>query len=251
MTLPEHSMHVLRWSFLLLILTACDREPPPPSSPPAQEAALSVDIPEVLETPPQTAWHAHLELPSSSARDIPVASLRLAIHLNAWFLDNNRVDTLSDALIAHHAEAQGRLLIAAGHDVPFRRLDEALRAARDAGYRELELEVAAGVPGGEPVPASHGAIFTALPVADASPACPVPDPESAPEPTLRFGRDFAVMGAMDISIIRRVLARHREPWVTCYRNALAAQPDLHGTAHLSFVIGPTGRIQSAAIESAT
>ncbi len=61
----------------------------------------------------------------------------------------------------------------------------------------------------------------------------------------------AVMGCMSKEIIRRVIRKHRNEMRYCYEKHLLAEPKLSGKATLKFVIGTTGKVQSAEIQSSS
>lgn len=81
--------------------------------------------------------------------------------------------------------------------------------------------------------------------------------ESAPEPTraarvprLRSSRP-EVRGALDPSLIRRVVRRHTNETRHCFERALQSQPNLEGRIQAQFIISPDGAVTTANIQSST
>ncbi len=60
-----------------------------------------------------------------------------------------------------------------------------------------------------------------------------------------------VMGSMSKEIILRVIRKHRNQVRYCYEKQLAAEPKLSGEATLKFAIAPTGKVQTAVIQSSS
>lgn len=60
-----------------------------------------------------------------------------------------------------------------------------------------------------------------------------------------------VMGSMSQAIIRRVIRKHRDEMRYCYEKHLLAEPKLSGKATVKFVIGTSGKVQTAAIHSSS
>ena len=69
-------------------------------------------------------------------------------------------------------------------------------------------------------------------------------------PVLRPGPVEAV-GSLSKEVIRRVIRRHLNEVRFCYEQQLSAQPDLSGRVTVSFIIAPTGAVQSSAIRAST
>lgn len=68
----------------------------------------------------------------------------------------------------------------------------------------------------------------------------------AAAPRIRVG-NAEVRGAMSREVIRRVIRRHTNEVRFCYEQGLQQRPDLAGRVVASFIISPTGSVQSAAI----
>lgn len=60
-----------------------------------------------------------------------------------------------------------------------------------------------------------------------------------------------VMGSMAKEVIRRVIRKHRNEVRYCYEKHLLAEPKLSGEATVKFVIGTSGKVQTAAIHSSS
>jgi TonB family protein len=60
-----------------------------------------------------------------------------------------------------------------------------------------------------------------------------------------------VRGSLPSEVIRRVIRRHINEVRHCYEQRLAQNPSLAGRVGVRFVIGPTGRVISAEVESST
>jgi TonB family protein len=60
-----------------------------------------------------------------------------------------------------------------------------------------------------------------------------------------------VRGSLPREVIQRVIRAHLSQVRYCYERALTAQPTLAGRVTVSFVIGPSGAVQSASIQSGT
>lgn len=58
-------------------------------------------------------------------------------------------------------------------------------------------------------------------------------------------------GSLPAEVIRRVIRRHQGEIRLCYERALARSPNLEGRVTLSFIISPTGAVQSATITQST
>lgn len=65
-------------------------------------------------------------------------------------------------------------------------------------------------------------------------------------PTIRAGA-VAVKGSLSKEAIRRVVQRHKREVSFCYEQALQQRPDLQGRVVISFIISPTGAVQSSAV----
>lgn len=73
---------------------------------------------------------------------------------------------------------------------------------------------------------------------------------SARVPRIRTG-NADVRGSLSREVIRRVIRRHINEVRFCYEQELNQRPDLEGRVMVSFIISPTGAVQSAAIGSST
>ncbi|MBW2460114.1 MAG: TonB family protein [Deltaproteobacteria bacterium] len=60
-----------------------------------------------------------------------------------------------------------------------------------------------------------------------------------------------VRGSLSREVIRRIVRRHSNEVRFCYEQRLQQRPDLAGVVTPSFVISPTGRVQSASIKNST
>jgi TonB family protein len=60
-----------------------------------------------------------------------------------------------------------------------------------------------------------------------------------------------VQGVLDKELIRRVIHRHLPELRAAYTRALATHPGLHGDVVVRFVIGPTGHVTTATLQSST
>ena len=69
-------------------------------------------------------------------------------------------------------------------------------------------------------------------------------------PQVRAG-DADVRGSLSRDVIRRVIRRHINEVRFCYEQSLGANPGLEGRVTASFLISPTGAVQSAAISNST
>lgn len=69
-------------------------------------------------------------------------------------------------------------------------------------------------------------------------------------PRIRTG-NADVRGSLSREVIRRVIRRHINEVRFCYEQELNARPDLEGRVQVSFIISPTGAVQSATIGSST
>ena len=69
-------------------------------------------------------------------------------------------------------------------------------------------------------------------------------------PVLRPGPIESV-GSLSKEVIRRVIRRHLNEVRYCYERQLGAQPDLAGRVTVSFIIAPTGAVQSSGVRSST
>ncbi|MEZ4336716.1 MAG: AgmX/PglI C-terminal domain-containing protein [Sandaracinaceae bacterium] len=69
-------------------------------------------------------------------------------------------------------------------------------------------------------------------------------------PRVRTGA-AEVRGSLDSNVIRRVIRRHINEVRFCYEQQLNQQPGLAGRVTVSFVIGPTGTVQTASVAQTT
>ena len=69
-------------------------------------------------------------------------------------------------------------------------------------------------------------------------------------PVLRPG-PIETNGSLSKEVIRRVIRRHLNEVRFCYEQQLGSQPDLAGRVTVSFIIAPTGAVQSSAVRSST
>jgi hypothetical protein len=67
-------------------------------------------------------------------------------------------------------------------------------------------------------------------------------------PRIRSGSSD-VRGSLSKELIRRTIHQHINEVRACYEQALIARPDLEGRASIKFIIGPSGAVQAAALES--
>ncbi|MCB9591317.1 MAG: AgmX/PglI C-terminal domain-containing protein [Sandaracinaceae bacterium] len=73
---------------------------------------------------------------------------------------------------------------------------------------------------------------------------------SARVPTIRTG-NADVRGSLSREVIRRVIRRHINEVRFCYEQELNSRPDLEGRIMVSFIISPTGAVQSATVGNTT
>ncbi len=73
---------------------------------------------------------------------------------------------------------------------------------------------------------------------------------SARVPTIRTG-NADVRGSLSREVIRRVIRRHINEVRFCYEQELNQRPDLEGRVMVSFIISPTGAVQSASVGNST
>ncbi len=73
---------------------------------------------------------------------------------------------------------------------------------------------------------------------------------SARVPQIRSGA-ADVRGSLSKEVIRRVIRRHINEVRFCYEQELNARPDLEGRVTVSFIISPTGAVQSSAVAAST
>jgi TonB family protein len=69
-------------------------------------------------------------------------------------------------------------------------------------------------------------------------------------PRIRTG-NADVRGSLSREVIRRVIQRHINEVRFCYEQELNQRPDLEGRVMVSFIISPTGAVQSATVGSST
>ena len=69
-------------------------------------------------------------------------------------------------------------------------------------------------------------------------------------PRIRSGT-ADVRGSLSREVIRRVIQRHINEVRFCYEQELNQRPDLEGRVTVSFIISPTGAVQSSAVASST
>jgi len=69
-------------------------------------------------------------------------------------------------------------------------------------------------------------------------------------PRIRTG-NADVRGSLSREVIRRVIRRHINEVRFCYEQELNARPDLEGRVLVSFIISPTGAVQSATVGNST
>lgn len=62
---------------------------------------------------------------------------------------------------------------------------------------------------------------------------------------------FTLTGALDMDIVRRVIAEHRREIVACYETELQKAPDLQGRIDVEFVIGPDGAVGGTKLKAST
>ena len=62
---------------------------------------------------------------------------------------------------------------------------------------------------------------------------------------------FTLTGALDMDIVRRVIAEHRREIVACYETELQKVPDLQGRIDVEFVIGPDGAVGGTKLKAST
>ena len=68
---------------------------------------------------------------------------------------------------------------------------------------------------------------------------------SAAVPAITINAPAVVSGSLDRTVIRRYIQRNIQKITYCYERELMAHPRLHGTVEAHFVIGSTGRVESA------
>ncbi|MFK7992148.1 MAG: AgmX/PglI C-terminal domain-containing protein [Sandaracinaceae bacterium] len=73
---------------------------------------------------------------------------------------------------------------------------------------------------------------------------------SARVPRIRTGT-ADVRGSLSREVIRRVIRRHINEVRFCYEQELNQRPDLEGRVMVSFIISPTGAVQSASVTNST
>lgn len=73
---------------------------------------------------------------------------------------------------------------------------------------------------------------------------------SARVPRIRTG-NADVRGSLSREVIRRVIRRHINEVRFCYEQELNQRPDLEGRVMVSFIISPTGAVQSATVGNST
>jgi len=73
---------------------------------------------------------------------------------------------------------------------------------------------------------------------------------SARVPRIRQGA-ADVRGSLSKEVIRRVIRRHINEVRFCYEQELNQRPDLEGRVTISFIISPTGAVQSSAVANST
>ncbi len=73
---------------------------------------------------------------------------------------------------------------------------------------------------------------------------------SARVPQIRSGA-ADVRGSLSKEVIRRVIRRHINEVRFCYEQELNQRPDLEGRVTVSFIISPTGAVQSSAVAAST
>lgn len=101
-------------------------------------------------------------------------------------------------------------------------------------------------PSGPPVAPSGPPV---VPMPATPPPLPPPEPEPPSAPTVSDGTE--VRGSLDREVIRSTIRRHVSEVRYCYEEALARDPTLAGRVTVSFVIGPTGAVQSASSSRST
>jgi TonB family protein len=69
-------------------------------------------------------------------------------------------------------------------------------------------------------------------------------------PRIRSGA-ADVRGSLSKEVIRRVIRRHINEVRFCYEQELNQRPDLEGRVTISFIISPTGAVQSSAVANST
>lgn len=62
---------------------------------------------------------------------------------------------------------------------------------------------------------------------------------------------FTLSGALDMDIVRRVIAEHRREIVACYETELQKLPELQGRIDVEFVIGPDGAVGGTKLKAST
>ena len=62
---------------------------------------------------------------------------------------------------------------------------------------------------------------------------------------------FTLTGALDMDIVRRVIAEHRREIVACYETELQKIPELQGRIDVEFVIGPDGAVGGTKLKAST
>ena len=62
---------------------------------------------------------------------------------------------------------------------------------------------------------------------------------------------FTLTGALDMDIVRRVIAEHRREIIACYETELQKVPELQGRIDVEFVIGPDGAVGGTKLKAST
>ena len=62
---------------------------------------------------------------------------------------------------------------------------------------------------------------------------------------------FTLTGALDMDVVRRVIAEHRREIVACYETELQKLPELQGRIDVEFVIGPDGAVGGTKLKAST
>jgi TonB family protein len=62
---------------------------------------------------------------------------------------------------------------------------------------------------------------------------------------------FSLTGALDMDIVRRVIAEHRREIIACYETELQKIPELQGRIDVEFVIGPDGAVGGTKLKAST
>jgi TonB family protein len=69
--------------------------------------------------------------------------------------------------------------------------------------------------------------------------------------TPKIARSVKVVGALDKSIIRRIIRRHINEVKFCYQSELQSSPDLSGRVVVKFSISPTGQVAFSKVQTST